>query len=140
MSKVEEVSAEPRRWSYFNVLEMLVAAMPPGKYTADIGQWTRVIRNLEEQYEDKYPDLFDDIYFVEREPLNPYSAGVEEFFQRIALVVYNPSYDVMEITPEKQERIRSRVKKRLKEEYVTAIEEMSAAVAGQLKPPSGGTT
>ncbi len=133
MSKEQKVEKQAIEWSYFNVLEMLVAAMPPGKYTADIGKWTRVVKRLGEQCQVKYPELFSDIYFIEREPLNPYSSEVEEFFQRIALAVHNPNFDIMEITPEKRERIRTRATKRLNADYVTAIEKISQDAVESLR-------
>jgi len=132
MSKEQNVKNQTFEWSYFNVLEMLIAAMPPGKYTADIGKWTKVVKRLEEQCEDKYPELFRDIYFIEREPLDPYSAEVEEFFQRIALAVHNPNFDIMEITPKKKERIKARATKRLNEDHIKVLEEMSQDAAKAL--------
>jgi len=133
MERTSEARAPARQWSYFNVLEMLVAAMPPGRYTADIGEWTRAIKDLQDHYQEEYPGLFDDIYFIESEPLNPYSAEMEEFFQRIALVVYNPNFDVMEISDSRQDRLRARAVKRLRKEDVKAIEEMSRDIATHLR-------
>jgi hypothetical protein len=133
MGERSKVPNKPLSWSYFNVLEMLIAAMPPGKYTADIGKWTRVVKDLEDQYRDRYPELFRDIYFIEREPLNPYSSELEEFFQRIALAVHNPDFDIMEITPEKKERIKARATKRLDADHVKIIEKISQDAAKSLK-------
>lgn len=137
MSKEENKVKMPQPWSYFNVLEMLVAAMPAGKYTADIGRWNRVVKNLEEEYQDKYPEIFRDIYFIEREPLNPYSSEIEEFFQRIALAVHNPSFDIMEITEEKRDQIKARATKRLDSNSVKFIEQIGRVAAESLKLAEG---
>lgn len=95
---MNKLKNEELRWSYFNVLKMLIASVPEGTYTPDFGRWTKVIKDLQQKYENKYPELFDDIYFIEHEPLNPYSPEIEEFFQRIGIIVYNPNFETMDIT------------------------------------------
>ena len=122
-----------RNWSYFNVLEMLVAVMPAGDYTPDIGVWTRVVKRLQEEYKDRCPELLGDVYFIERDPLDPYSPEVEEFFQRIALTVYNPDFEKMVITKPKQDILRRRAKKRLAQEFVDVIQEMGKSAAKELE-------
>lgn len=122
------------RWSYFNVLEMFLAGMPPGRYTPDFGRWAKVIKDLKDKYSDVYPGILDDIYFVELEPLNPYSEELEEFFQRIGATVFNPNYDIMDIDETKILRLRSRAQKHLNQKQIEIITKMSAEVADLLKP------
>ena len=66
------VTIQERNWSYFNVFEALLAELPVGDYSADVGDWASAIAALRDKYEGDYPELFADVHFV----LRPHSPCV----------------------------------------------------------------
>jgi|SRR3989344_1130576 len=65
--------------SPFEFLGALVSALPDIPYNTDSGVWSKAILGLRDKYEGQYPELFREIYFRERPPLNPVSDEVSEF-------------------------------------------------------------
>lgn len=124
-----DIPKQEYHWSYFNVLEMLLAGMPTGRYTADFGEWAKEIKVLRDKYSEIYPKLLEDINFIELEPLNPYSEELEEFFQRVGATVYNPHYEIMEITEKKRQQLEIRARKRLEDKDIDIIKDMSSEAA-----------
>ena len=119
-------------FSYFNFLELLTAYLPivelSNGYTANSAKWCKAVFELREKYGDKYPELFQDIYFTQRKPADPSSAQVSEFFSKCGLTIHNPLYERMEITEEKRTALKATSEKPL-ERYKKIIEEMSKEMA-----------
>ena len=123
-------------FSYFNFLELLTAYLPvvesPYSYTANSAKWCKALFKLREEYGDEYPDLFQDIYFTQRKPADPYSAQVSEFFSKCGLTIHNPVYERMEITEEKRLALKATSEKPL-QRYKEIIAKMATNMALQIR-------
>ncbi len=125
------------KWSYFNVLEMLLANLPEGDYKADVGAWANGILKLRERYESKYPELFSQIHFVDRPPAPPYSKQVSDFFVYQAFggikEAVNPAYEKMNVSPEAKEELRKRNPALSEQPYGEALAQMASLLAKELR-------
>ena len=106
------VTEREKKWSYFNVLEALLAELPVGDYSADVGEWTNAIARLRDSHEGDYPELFADIHFVLRPRSQAYSRQVSDFFVSQAFggikKVMNPAYERMKLDAESKQELSGR--------------------------------
>lgn len=106
------MSANPVSWSYFNVLEGILASLPDGDYSADVAAWSTELWKAREELEAGYPELFAQIHFSAPPGAAPYSPQVSDFFVHQAVggvkQAVNPDYEVMHLTPEAVAQLRER--------------------------------
>ena len=130
--------AAEQNWSYFNVLEALVAKLPPGTYRASVEAWAEALWGLREKFEDQHPELFAQIHFVKRFDRPPYSRQVSDFFVSQSFgglkQALNPAYVHMVISEEALKELALRGEtETLIRTYEGSLDEMAAALEKELK-------
>ena len=126
------VTINENKWTYFNVFEALLAELPPGDYSADVGKWASAIADLRDKHEGEYPELFADIHFVLRPHSRAYSRQVSDFFVSQAFggikKVMNPAYERMKLDEESKQELAGR-----RPELLARYHDIICAMASELK-------
>jgi|GEM_PF-6061080 hypothetical protein len=75
-------------------------------YSADAADWAKALLKVRDEFERKYPDLFERFTYRQAPDTKPYSRDVSEFLTYVQwgrnVRVGNPDYAVLQIKPEVQ--------------------------------------
>ena len=107
------VTRDRPRVTYLDFLELLLAYLPEElQYRADAGSWTKAVSKLRDDYEERFPQLFEDFVIIDRPPMDPHSDQVSHFLrveqEGDVIHVLNPGYEWLQIPPPSKDLLKKR--------------------------------